>query len=324
MTVIYLLLLVLFSFLIIKSADLVVLSLKKISRKTKTGLFALSALVLALSTSLPELFVGVTSALEGVSSLPLGVIIGANIANISLVAGITTLISGKVRVQGTFLKHDVGVALVAGIMPLLFVLDGIISRVEGLILLSAYGVYAGGLFRERFAQIATDEPDRDVVYRFFYKITHIDGKETRDYVRLFVGVALLLISADVIVRVAQALAFSINIPVLVVGLLILSVGTSLPEMAFSLRSLEDRTPSMFFGNILGSIILNSTLVIGLVSVISPIVIEEKVHYVVASLAFIVCFSVFWLLIKSKHSLERWEGFLLVVLYFIFVALVLFF
>ncbi len=324
MTLIYIILLVVFCFVIIKAADIVILALKKISQKTKTGVFALSAVLLALSTSLPELFVGVTSALEGVANLSLGVVIGSNIANISLVAGITTLVAGKAVVHGSFLKHDVLIALIAGIMPAIFILDGNLTRVDGLILLAIYGVYASGLFRKRFAQIVKDEPDRDVVYKFFYKLTHIDGKETRVYMRLFIGIALLLFSADMIVRISEVLALAINLPVLVIGLIILAVGTSLPEIAFSLRSLEDHTPSMFFGNILGSIILNSTLIIGTVSLISPIYVAAKAEYAIATLSFLVCFSVFWFFIRSKHSLERWEGFLLVILYFVFVALELFF
>jgi len=307
-----------FSFLLIKSADLVLVSLKKISKSTRTGLFALSAILLALGTSLPELFVGLTSALEGISSLSLGVVVGSNIANISLVVGFTSLTAGKVLVRGEYVKREVAVAFVAGILPVVFILDGYLSQVDGLVLLAIYGVYATGLFKKRYKQIASEDPQKDFFYKFVRRITHINGREARDYIRLFLGLAILLFSADMIVKIAQALATIINIPVLVVGMLILAVGTSLPEIVFSFRSLNEHTPSMFFGNILGSIIANSTLVVGLSSVIRPIEVVARQEYFEALFVFVLMFSLFWGFIKSKNRLDRWEGAVLLLLYFAFV------
>jgi cation:H+ antiporter len=99
----------------------------------------------------------------------------------------------------------------------------------------------------------------------------------------------------------------------------LAVGTSLPELAFSLRSVTDHEPSMFFGNLLGSTIANSTLIIGIASFISPIEVVAVNQYFKAVIAFIVVFIVFWLFIRSKHRLERWEGGLLLLLYFLFLV-----
>ena len=109
-----------------------------------------------------------------------------------------------------------------------------------------------------------------------------------------------------------------GINVFIVGLVLIAIGTSLPELAFSVRSLEDRHPSMFFGNLLGSVIANSTLVIGLVCLISPIVIDSYSQYLIAGLTFVVVAILFWTFIKSKHRLDRWEAVILVVVYVIFV------
>jgi len=320
MSFLLIIVIVFFSLVLIKAADLVILSLKKISARTHTGVFALSAIILALGTSLPELFVGLTSSLEGVSNLTLGVVIGSNIANIALVAGVAALFTGKVHVQGGFLKRDVGIALVAGIAPVTLVLDGSLSQVDGLVLLAVYGIYASSLFKTRFGEIARKEPEKDYFYRIFRRLSHLDGKETRDYARLFFGIALLLISADLIVKSANSLAIQAHIPVFVVGLLILALGTSLPELAFSFRSLEEHAPSMFFGNLLGSTIVNSTLVIGLTAVIRPIEIVAVYQYFVAAAAFSIVFLTFWFFIRSKHRLDRWEATILILLYVIFVII----
>lgn len=316
---VYILLIIVFSFVLIKSADLVIVALRRIARQTKTGVFFLSAIILALGTSLPELFVSITSALEKAPNLTLGVVVGSNIANISLVLGLTALIVGKVNVHGDFLKRDVAIALIAGILPMILILDKELGRVDGLILLAVYVAYATGFFRGRFLEIAEEHKQESFFYRFLRRFNHIDSIKTKEFGRLFAGVALLLFSADMIVRFSTQLATSIGIPIFLIGLILLAAGTSLPELAFSLRSLEDHQPSMFFGNLLGSTIANSTLVIGTAAVIYPIKVVASNEYMIAVVAFLVIFISFWYFIKTKHRLDRWEAGVLLLFYVIFLV-----
>jgi len=312
------LLLILFSFILVKSADMAIVALRRIAKQTKTGLFALSAIILAVGTSFPELFVSITSAIEKTPSITLGVIVGSNIANISLVAGLTAFIVGKVNVHGDFLKRDALIALVAGIMPLALVLDGELSRVDGLVLLAMYGAYATGFFKGRFLEIAEEHKKESFYYRFLRKVNHINGARTKEFGKLFVGIAVLLFSADVIVKLSTQLAVAAGVEVFVIGLILIAARTSLPELAFSLRSLEDRQPSMFFGNLLGSIIANSTLVIGIAAVIYPIKVVSGSEYMIAVGAFLLIFITFWYFIRSKHRLDRWEAGILLLLYLLFL------
>lgn len=312
-------LLILFSFVLIKAAEFVIVALRRIAKKTHTGAFAISAIILAIGTSLPELFVGITSAIEKAPNIALGVVLGSNIANIALVTGIIALIVGRINIQGDYLKRDVGLALIAGLLPLALIADGVLGRVDGLILLSAYAAYASSFFKGRFAEIAKEHTKESFFFRFWKKINHIDFNVTREYGRLFVGLALLLFSGEMIVKNAQMLASSLGVPIFVIGVVVLAIGTSLPELAFSLRSVEDGHPSMFFGNLLGSTIANSTLIVGVASLITPIEVVAFGDYAVAVFAFVIIFSVFWLFIKTKHRLERWEGGVLILLYLIFVV-----
>lgn len=317
------LILLIFSLILIKAADMVVVAVRRISKSTHTGIFALSAIILALGTSFPELFVGITSALEGSSNLTFGLVLGSNIANISLISGFAAMLTGSVSVRGGFLKRDVGIALVAGVLPIFLVLDGGLNRVDGLILIAAYGAYASSFFRKRFNEIAQEqEKEETFIYRFMRQFNHIGGKKTRELGKMFVGIALLLFSADVIVRASTQIALLVHIPVFVIGLVMVAVGTSLPELAFSFRSLGDHEPSMFFGNILGSTIVNSTLVIGVSTLISPMTISASYQYATAAVFFAIVFIVFWLFIRSKHRLDRWEAGVLLLLYGAFVAAVL--
>lgn len=316
-------LIIVFSFILIKSADLVVVAMRRISRQTKTGVFALSAVILAIGTSFPELFVGITSAIEKSPNLTLGVVFGSNIANILLVAGFAAFLHGRVFVHGDFLKRDVWIALGAGILPIILVLDGSLGRVDGLVLIAAYGAYASSFFRGRYMEIAEEHKKEAFFYRFLRRFNHIDSRKTKEFGRLFVGIALLLLSADMIVKLSEQLAVAANIPIFLIGLIILAIGTSLPELVFSFRSLEDHEPSMFFGNLLGSTIANSTLVVGVTALISPIRLFAVNEYLIAMITFVIGFLLFWLFIRSKHRLDRWEAFSLVLLYLIFVVSSLF-
>jgi len=314
-------LLFVFVFVLIKSADLVVVSLRRLSVETHTKVFVLSAILLAIATSLPELFVGVTSALEEAPHLALGNVLGANIANISLVAGLAALIVGHINIHGEFIRKEVGLALIAGIIPLILVFDGTLSRVDGLILLALYGGYATSFFKERFLQIAQHHRKEGYLHRFLRNFTHpqIGGHKARELGRLFVGIALLIFSADIIVRIAKEIAVISNVPIFLVGLILISIGTTLPELVFSVRSLEDNEPTMFFGNLLGSIIANSTLILGVTATIYPIEISSFNDILLAAIVFVTVFLTFWFFIKSKLRLERWEAVILLALYLGFVV-----
>jgi cation:H+ antiporter len=312
-------LIIFFSLVLIKSADMVIVAIRRISRTTHAGAFALSAIVLALGTSFPELFVGITSALEKAPTVSLGDVTGSNIANIALIGGLASFFAGRVRVRGEYLKREVWVALVTAILPLLLLLDRQLSRVDGLILLAVYFANATSFFKFRFIQIGKEQREEEsYVYRFMRRFNHIAARRKKEFGKLFVGLALMLFSADAIVKIAVYLASLANMPEFVIGAVIIAIGTSLPELAFSFRSLREHEPSMFFGNLLGSTIANSTLVIGIVALICPINLVVANQYFVAVFAFIITFLFFWLFIRTKHRLDRWEGGVLILMYLIFV------
>lgn len=315
--------LVLFSFVLIKSADLVVYALRGINSRMRTGVFALSAIILAIGTSLPELFVGVTSALEESPNLTFGVVLGSNIANTALICGFTALVVGGVSVHGNYLKRNFWIALGAGMLPVLLIIDGSLSRVDGLILLFIFAAYTAGFFKNQFEEISQEHKKESYFYRFVREIRFIEHGIKHDAVKLFVGIAVLLFSADVIVRTSVDIAHFVGLPVFVIGLVVIAIGTSLPELAFSLRSLEDHEPAMFFGNILGSTVVNSTLVLGLTSFIYPITVESFDKYLGAALMFVIVSIAMWLFVRTKHRLDRWEAGVLLILYVIFITFELF-
>lgn len=314
------LILIFYSFILIKSAEWIIVSLRRIAKRSKVGVFAISAIILAVGTSLPELFVGITSAIEGVPNISLGVVLGSNIANTALITGLVALILGKINVHGEYLKRDVFMALVAGLLPLALMADGILGRVDGLVLLFVYASYTASFFKDKFVEITNEHGQESFFYRFLREMNHIDFDITKEYGKLFINIALMLFSSQQIIGASEKLAVSIGIPIFIVGLIILAIGTSLPELVFSLRSIKGGEPKMFFGNLLGSTIANSTLIVGLTSVISPITITSFSDYRNAIIAFVIIFITFWFFIRSKHRLDRAEGLILILMYLLFVTL----
>jgi cation:H+ antiporter len=137
--------------------------------------------------------------------------------------------------------------------------------------------------------------------------------------KLVIGVALLIFSADRLVWIAEGVANRLNLPMMLVGLILVAVGTSLPELSFEIAALKKREAEMALGNILGSVVANSTLILGITVILSPIVLSEGLQpYLVATLAFILIFGAFWVFVHSKNRLDRWEGVLLVLMYVVFI------
>ncbi len=317
LTLLCVLLIIVSGSILIKSSEYVIYFTKKLAKDAKVGVFAISSIILALGTSFPELFVGITSALEKSSELALGVILGSNIANIALIGGISALVAGKVSVSGDILKKDIWIAYMAGLFPAVFLIDGTLSRVDGLILITLYLAYATGFFNSSFVKVGKVQTGENLFFRLMTKIKSVESFEKRtalDFGRLFISIAVMLLSADAIVKLSGYLAITANIPMFILGLFLLAIGTSLPELVFSAKSLNDHEPTIFFGNLLGSTVVNSTLIIGVTSLIWPIEVSNIYTYALAFIAFIIIFGLFIYFTKTKRRLDRWEALILLIAY----------
>lgn len=312
--------LLLLSLVLLKAADWVVIAVHRLSKNSSSVAFVISALFLALATSLPEFFLGITAGIDNVSDLSVGNVIGANIANIGLVASLATLIAGSVSIHQKFVKKELLLALLFGLFPmvLLFV-DGSLGKLDGIVLIGAYLVYAFSFFRERLVSVSAEIKEGKFAYRYFRVLKHLDFKLEKEVFRLLGGVILMLISSNYIVGIATQLAAKFNVPVFLVGLVLLSLGTTLPELASSIRSIKDKEPTIFLGNILGSIIVNSSLIVGIAVVISPMHSAFVPKYFIAATAFVLIYIIFWIFVRGKLAFGKREAVILLAMYFGFIV-----
>jgi len=319
----YVLAILFLSLVLVGSTRLAVSSFDRLTKKLGIASLALSGILVALSTSLPELFVGIFAGLEGKPQVSVGNVLGSNIVNLSLVMGLATIISGSLGIIGDYFAWEFGVSFLMGAAPLILLFDGRLSRFDGLILLLIYIIYVRDLV---VAGKHKEMAKRGGASHFSIlqrvkrvRRVHVD----KTVIKLLLGIAALVISADLIVRFSSVLANAIGLPLLLVSLILVALGTSLPELALEIEAVRKRSIVLALGNILGSTVTNSTLIIGVTALISPFSVAAFDTFGFAGITFVVVFSLFWLFTKTKKKLERWEALVLLGIYLMFLGVELF-
>jgi len=308
MVVMYLLGLVVGVFGLIKVTNKLIHLIKIIGHRLGWPTFVVSSIFLAVATSFPELFVGVTSAIRGLGELSLGNILGANLTDITLVLGLATIISGGVATREKIIRKGLITVGVMAMAPYLLLLDGRLSRIDGVIMLGTYAVYTFFLIEKE-----------KTVYKLPDNINHHHKHSTGFLILGFLGwLGMLGIFSQVVVLSASALAGVFKVSAFVIGLLLLSLGTTLPELVVEIRSGGKREEGIYFGNIFGSLAVNSTLVLGIVSIISPVLLSATSNFSIPGALTLLTILLLLLFIKSKYRLEGKEGVVILAVYLLFL------
>lgn len=220
--------------------------------------------VVSLATSAPELIVSLNAAVKGSADLALSNVIGSNIANLGLVLGITLLL-GKMEIKRSFYTTDWPMMMIASLLLYLFISsDNTIGQTEGLILL---GLLVGFLvYLLRFQKVAVeDELPEDDIPLPLYKIVLF----------LFLGSVGLWVGSELLVNGAITLANNLGVSERLIGVTIVSVGTSIPELAASIIAFLKKEKAISLGNLIGSNIFNIMAVLGITSIITPIQLVDQ-------------------------------------------------
>ncbi|ABU59987.1 calcium/sodium antiporter [Roseiflexus castenholzii] len=265
--------------------------------------------VVAFGTSAPELAVSIQSALAGPNGadVALGNVVGSNIANVLLILGISAVITPLV-VQQQLIRLDV--PLMIGVSALVFIMamDGVINRIDGLILFSGIVIYT--VFAIRQSRKESAEVQQEYRSEFDTGKPQSVGDWIKNILLLIGGLALLVLGARWLVDGAISVARAFGISELVIGLTIVAVGTSLPEIATSIIAALRGERDIAVGNVVGSNIFNLLSVLGLSSIVAPV----GVNVAPAALNFdlpvmlavaVACLPIFF----TGRLIARWEGWL---------------
>ena len=254
--------------------------------------FFIGLTIVALGTSIPELFVAVSAIFNRLESVAIGTIVGSNIANIALIFGISCFSIASVKVKANFISL-IPVALVVMLFAVTLQ-DQIISNIEvlGFIMIFLFFIYA----------LLQDKNNIDI------ETISTDFSKIREFMYLFMGFLFIVIGSNLTVIYAEKVAINLGVSELIIGLSILALGTSLPELATTISALSKGKSEMVVGNIIGSNVLNFVLVIPLLGISSNFVISNQLlDRDLAPLVISTAMFIALALIISKYVLSRWIG-----------------
>ena len=231
--------------------------------------FLIGMVIVGFGTSAPEMVVSVLSALNDTPQLALGNAYGSNIANIALILGVTALII-PVVVQKQAMSRDIPILIAVTVLTVFLLIDGNVSRMDGIVLLLAFvAIMAFNILSElrqkRKRKKSAVADDLDAEYGSAEMVSIV-----RSSLLLLMGLLLLIVSSRMLVWGAVNVAQALGVSDLLIGLTIVAVGTSLPELASSIAAARRGENDLAVGNVIGSNIFNTLVVVGLASVIAPI------------------------------------------------------
>jgi len=296
-------------FLLIKGADFLVDGSASIAKKLKISGIVIGLTIVAFGTSAPEFIVNIFASAQGNTEIAIGNILGSNIANILLILGISAIIYPITAKKNTVLKEiplSLLAAVVLGLMANDIIIDGAdfsgITKIDGFILLSFFIIFL-------YYTFGITKSDKDIVEEEIKIFSHF-----KSVIFIILGLAGLAIGGKWIVDGAVQIAEFFNISQSLIGLTIVAVGTSLPELATSAVAAYKKQSDIAIGNVVGSNIFNIFWILGVSAVIRPLPFNTSSNGDITMTIFasIVLFLVMF--IGKKRVIERWQGVFMVTTY----------
>lgn len=285
-------------------------SLTKIAKYLRWKEFVAAFFIMAFGVSIPNFFVGITSALNKIPELSLGDIVGGNIVELSLIVGIAALISKmglsapSRTVQGSSIF-----TIMAAIFPLILIFDGNLSRIDGIVLIFVFAAYIFWIFskEERFKKVY-DEISEPMGSRFLFKNLGL-------FLSSFI---LLLLGSKGMVDSSIFFANYLNFPIALIGIFIVGLGNSLPEAFFEIQAAKKGQDWLFLGNLMGGVIITATLVLGTVALICPIEITNFSAIAIGRVFLAISAILFLIFLRTDKKITKKEGVILLTIYILFV------
>ncbi len=285
-----------------KGAGLIVSNASCLAAKLGVSTLVIGSSVVAFGTVLPELTVAVTSSLAGLSDIVVGNALGTTVFNIGIVLGLAAIIN-PISIQKSVLRHEFPWFLLYAVVIYALSYDLALSRQDGVILLALSVVFVW--YSVKFSH-------REVLSALGAKHSKTLPRSC-SWPKLFLGLALVVLGAKLFVDSAVVLAGKLGVSELLIGILVIAIGTSLPELFTTLMASRHRQAEIGVGNVIGSNTLNVFFILGAAAVIRPITIHPDLY--IFDFPMVIFFAILVsLLFKTHHRLSRLEGVFLVIGY----------
>ncbi len=298
------------------SGSFLVKGLVKIARYLHWREFVVAFFIMSIIGALPNIFIGVNSALHKVPQLSFGDVVGGNMVDLTLAVALAILI-GKVSLpaKSKMVQSSAFFTVVIAILPLILILDGRLGRIDGLILLFTFVFYSFWLFSksDRFKKAyreTKEEKEEGKKIKFFVFLKNL--------LVVFFSLGFLLLGSQGIIISAKGFSDALGVSLPFVGMLIVGLGNALPETYFAVVSAKKKQTWMILGDLMGSVIVCATLVLGLVALIYPIEVFDFSSFAIARIFLIISAVIFLIAIRSGEEISKREGILLLAIYLMFL------
>ncbi|MBQ9679016.1 MAG: calcium/sodium antiporter [Prevotella sp.] len=259
--------------------------------------------IVAAGTSAPELFVSLVSALKGTPDMAIGNVVGSNTMNAMLIVGCAAMVA-PMTISKSTVRKDIPFSVAASVLLILIAFDSFLGRFDGVVLLAGFAAF----MYYTLSQAKNGEAEQT-------EVKSMNPWLSVMYVIL--GLALLVVGSNVFVDSASEVAYALGVNEGVVGLTVVAGGTSLPELATSVVAARKGQSAIAIGNVIGSNVFNILLILGLTATISPLQIQGITMVDLCMMLGSVVLV--WLFSRTKYTVERWEGAVLVVGYLIYLG-----
>lgn len=295
---------------LVKAGTVLVKSLTRLARFFQISEYILAFILMSFATSVPELFVGVSSAVENIPKLSLGNIVGANFINITLIIGLITFLNNGIKIESKVSQKNFWLIFFIALLPIFLATDGMISRGDGFLLIMAFALYIISLTREKeyFTKTIKEIELNSHTISGIFKLLG----------SFLFGIIILLASSAILVWSGKQLVVDLSISALTFGILFVALGTTLPELIFGIRAFTLKHTSMSIGNTMGSVAFNSAFIIGVVSIINPIYINGGGSFFVAAAFLVAGLLLLNVFVYTRSNISRRESVILMGMYLLFL------
>lgn len=291
------------------SADLAVKNIKYIALSLKIKVFLLGA-ILGIATTLPELSVGINTAVKNISGLSAGNILGGITVIMGLITGVSLILHKNINTEDN-LKSLIPVLIVV-LSPFLLGTDGIFSLIDGLIMTTLYSALIFYLYKTSPSEKAPQESIFILEKR----------KIAKAIIITLAGILIVVLSANLIVDISSSLLEKTGISKLILGILVFSIGTNLPEITIALTSFRRKDSELSMSYLTSSAFTN-IFALGFLSILKPITFEINLAYYILAFFIALIMILFVIFSFSDKNLSRREGFVLLIVYLIFLVINIF-
>lgn len=301
---------------LVKASHLSIDQAVKISEHLSTTHFVVGFVLIAVTTSLPELFISGIATLSDQGAIGIGNVIGSNIANIALVLGIISFF-GVIKIVRKEMIENAEILLFISFFPAYLLIRGSIGTASGIFLLSLFFAYCVYLFKRKGATAVHYVLDTKTKRFVKYKERKPKFKIIKTFVLFFVGVAIIIISANFLIKYALEIIDIFMIPPSFMAVTLIAAGTSLPELVIGVSAMRKKYASLALGTIIGSCVINLTLVLGSIAILSPV--RMRFDLFTSALTFLIIINVVLLysLIKFR-GIPRKIGIVFLIIYTLFI------